>query len=175
MAQRAFNWVRLDCAFSRNDKILSLVANNEFRAVALYCFALGHSRDQKSAGFISRGALPILHGRSRDAAALVRERLWVIAPGGWLINDWDEYQETSEEMQARAARASKAADVRWAKANARSNAASNAPSTTEASSDAMPGAMQSRENRIESNRELTPLAKLGLDVHLSHAHEETAR
>lgn len=113
MTSRAFNWVRLDCAFSRNDKVLSLVEQGQWRAIALYAFALGHSRDQKTAGFISRGALPMLHGRPRDAQALVEERLWIVDGGGWLINDWADYQETDAEQEARSKRARHAAGMRW--------------------------------------------------------------
>ncbi len=113
MAARAFNWVRLDCAFSRNDKVLSLVERGEWRAIAVYGFALGHCRDQKTAGFISRAALPLVHGRPRDAAALVSERLWHSEAGGWMVNDWNDYQETDAEIEARSNRGRSAAAVRW--------------------------------------------------------------
>lgn len=115
MTARAFNWVRLDCAFSRNDKVLSLVEQNQWRAIAVYCFALGHCRDQKTAGFVSLGALRMLHGRAKDAELLVAERLWVKVDGGWVVNDWAEYQETNEEIEARSSRAQHAASIRWAK------------------------------------------------------------
>ena len=117
MASRAFNWVRLDCAFSRNDKVLSLIERNEWRAIAVFGFALGHCRDQKSKGFISRAALPLVHGRPKDAAALVSERLWHPEPGGWLVNDWDQYQESDQEIDARSIRARSAAAVRWGPKN----------------------------------------------------------
>lgn len=110
---KAYNWVRYDCAISRNDKILALIEHGEWRAIALYGFALGHCREQKTAGFVSRAALPMLHGRPRDAAALVRERLWEIDPGGWMVHDWSEHQETDDEIEARSRRARAAAAVRW--------------------------------------------------------------
>lgn len=113
MTTRAFNWVRLDCAFARNDKVLSLIEGNEWRAISVYCFALGHCRDQKTAGFISRAALRMLHGRSKDAAVLVAEGLWHEEAGGWLVHDWGDYQETNEEQELRSSRARIAAEKRW--------------------------------------------------------------
>ena len=114
MASRAFNWVRLDVAFARNDKVLSLVEQGQWRAIAVYGFALGHCREQKTAGFISKAALPMVHGRPRDALALVAERLWFPEAGGWLVNDWADYQETDEEIELRSSKARIAAEKRWA-------------------------------------------------------------
>ena len=45
---------------------------------------------------------------------LVEFGFWVPQPGGWLINGWDEFQQSTEETQIRRKRAQAMAETRWA-------------------------------------------------------------
>jgi hypothetical protein len=79
----------------------------------VYLCSLAYSGGQGTDGFISHEALPFIHGRPADADRLVRAVFWRTQPGGWLINGWTEFQESSTETQARRARAQAAAQARW--------------------------------------------------------------
>lgn len=113
-------WVRLDTSFPRNPKILAMLAERDgYRASFVYLCGLAYSGEQGTDGFIPRYALPLLHGRPKDADALTRHRLWHEQRGsaGWTVNDWAEFQQSSAETaeRARHARESarKAACSRW--------------------------------------------------------------
>jgi hypothetical protein len=109
----ALSWVRLDVAFPRNHKVLALAAHREYQAITVYVCGLAYSGEQGTDGFIPREALPLLHGRTRDADALCRERLWLPEAGGWMVNGWEEFQPSTEEMKQRSVRARAAAMARW--------------------------------------------------------------
>ena len=107
-------WVRLDTSFPRNPKLLAMLAEKDgHRAALVYICSLSYAGEQGTDGFITREALPHLHGRTADAARLTAHRFWIEQPGGWLINGWAEFQESSEETQARRKRAQAAAQARW--------------------------------------------------------------
>src|SRR5215469_12795788 len=107
-------WVRLDVGFTRNPKVLSLLAERDgYRAALVYICGLGYSGEQGSDGYIPRFALPHIHGRPREAQLLVTHRLWLENGTGWRIRDWAEFQLTSDENRARAVTARKAACARW--------------------------------------------------------------
>ena len=104
-------WVRLDCTFPRNPKVLELLAEKDgYRAAFVYLCSLAYSGEQGSDGFIPSFALSHVHGRPRDAELLTACRLWHAARGGggWTINDWAEFQQSDAETQARARAASRA-------------------------------------------------------------------
>lgn len=106
-------WVRLDTSFPYNPKILALAASRRHRAIAVYCCALAYAGHQGTDGWIPTDALPLLHGRPKDAAWLTEVSLFVVRPGGWQIHDWDDYQPSSEHVRARTSRAQAAAMARW--------------------------------------------------------------
>lgn len=109
-------WVRLDTAFPRNHKILALLGDKDgHRAVVAYVCGLAYAGEQNSDGFIPKAALPFIHARMVDAAKLVEVRLWMVDPGGWLINGWTDFQPTNVEVQQRTLRARSAAAKRWGK------------------------------------------------------------
>ena len=113
-------WVRLDTAFPSNPKLLAMLAEKDgHRAGLVYVCSLGYSGAHGTDGFIPREALPFVHGRPADAHRLVVHGFWQEQPGGWLINGWNEFQETSAETQERRRKAQSAAQVRWAKERAR--------------------------------------------------------
>lgn len=125
-------WVRLDTAFPRNHKVLALLDHRDGRALGfVYCCGLSYAGEQGTDGFIPRAALPFLHAKPAEAQRLVEVGLWHDDEGGWLINDWEEYQPTSDETAKRSSDARFAARVRWEKArNAKSNANGNAGRTS---------------------------------------------
>lgn len=113
------NWVRLDCGFPRNHKVLVLVGQKDgHRTAFVYTCGLAYCGEHGTNGFIPREALPFLHARKADADRLVAIGLWVKDPGGWLVNDWAEYQPSTEENERRSTKARIAANARWAKEGA---------------------------------------------------------
>jgi len=109
------SWVRLDTAFPFNQKLLAMLQHrNGHRAAFVYICGLAISGGQSVDGFISAETLPFTHGRAADADLLVEFGFWVPQPGGWLINGWDEFQQSTEETQLRRKRAQAAAETRWA-------------------------------------------------------------
>jgi hypothetical protein len=111
----ALPWVRLDTAFPYNPKLLAMVGEKDgHRAALVYICGLAYSGAHGTDGFLAREALPFVHGRQSDADRLVRHRFWKAQTGGWLINGWTEFQESSTEAQERRKRAQAAAQARWA-------------------------------------------------------------
>jgi hypothetical protein len=106
-------WVRLDTQFASNPKILYLVQDKKFRAAFVWVASLGYSGAHGTDGFIPEAALPFLHAVKADAKALAEVGLWLETVGGWEINGWAEFQQSSEESQARKKRAKDAAMARW--------------------------------------------------------------
>lgn len=113
----ALPWVRLDTQFASNPKILALVSAKKHRAIVAWVSSLGYSGAHGTNGFLPAACLPFIHATKVDATDLVMARLWHCAEGGWVINDWDEYQYSNEDYDDRKRkleRASKKANcVRW--------------------------------------------------------------
>lgn len=107
-------WVRLDTAFPFNQKLLAMLRRKDgHRAAFVYLCGLSVSGGQGSDGFVSAESLPFCHGRPADADLLVEFGFWIRQPGGWLINGWDEFQQSTDETQMRRKRAQAAAAARW--------------------------------------------------------------
>jgi hypothetical protein len=116
-------WVRLDTAFPYNPKLLAMFQERDgHRAGLVYICGLSYAGAHGTDGFIPREALPFVHGRITDADRLVRFGFWRKQRGGWLINGWNEFQESNEETQLRRKRAQAAAQARWEKARANGQA-----------------------------------------------------
>jgi hypothetical protein len=98
-------WVRLDSTIASNHKVLMLVSERNYRAVCAYVFGLAYSGQHGTDGYIPKAALPFIHATSKDAQALVEVMLWHKTSGGWQINDWRDYQPSSEETDRRGQRA----------------------------------------------------------------------
>lgn len=107
------SWVRLDCQWPQNPKFLMLVEDKRFRAICVYMGGLSWSGGQGQNGFIPYYALAAIHGTRKEAGELVDVSLWHVCEGGWQINDWAEYQPSTDEHEARSKRARDAAMVRW--------------------------------------------------------------
>ena len=106
-------WVRLDSNIASNHKILALLAEKDgYRAAFTYVCALGYCGSHGTDGFIVTNALGFVHANANVTQLLVKYRLWIEAPGGWLINDWEEYQESTSETKERRVRAQAGAAAR---------------------------------------------------------------
>lgn len=106
-------WVRLDTTLPGNPKILTLVAGKKYQAFTTYVCSLSWAGAQGTDGFIPTIALPMIHGTPQSAKDLVSAGLWHTDKAGWIIPDWSEYQQTSEqtnETKAKARAASKKAN-----------------------------------------------------------------
>ncbi len=128
-------WVRLDTAMPRNQKILTLLAMRDgHRAAFVYVCALSYAGEQGTDGLVPSPALPMIHGRPVDAERLVDVGLWRPCPGGWVIHDWADYQQTNAETEKRTARMRAMAEARWGKRKAMPDALPTAmPTASEAS------------------------------------------
>jgi hypothetical protein len=83
------------------------------RAAFVYLCSLSYVGAHGCDGFVTREALPFIHGRVVDAERLVRHGFWWKQPGGWLINGWTEFQASDEETRVRRVRAQSGAAARW--------------------------------------------------------------
>lgn len=112
-AARGLTWVRLECAFPRNPKVLELVHAKSWRAITVYVAGLAYSGEHGLDGFLPRSCLPYLHATPATATQLVDAGLWDEQPGGWDIHDWHDYQPSSEQVERRREAAKRNAEVRW--------------------------------------------------------------
>lgn len=108
-------WVRLDTQLPSNPKVLELAASRQWRAAFVYVASLAYCGQHGTDGFIPPTAFPFIHATKADAAALVHVGLWNLAPNGWEVNDWDEYQVSDEAARKRRERAQKGGRARAAK------------------------------------------------------------
>ena len=107
-------WVRLDCSFPTNPKLLTMLTRKDgHRAAFVYVASLAYSGCHGCDGFVTAEALPFIHARRSDASLLVTFGFWRSVTGGWEINDWADFQESNEETQQRRRRAEAGAAARW--------------------------------------------------------------
>lgn len=109
------NWIRLDTNMFENPKLLYLQEDRQFKIIVIHLQGMCYSGRHGLAGYIPKAALRIIGATAADANKLVTAGLWSPAPGGWNVNDWNEYQLADEEAAARSEKAQKAAAARWAK------------------------------------------------------------
>jgi hypothetical protein len=105
-------WVRLAHDMYRNPKVMVLMHRQQHRSVAVYCCGLAWCGDHRQDGFIPAFALAQIHGRASDAAHLCEVGLWLPVDGGWVVNDWDAWQDTNDIRQARTERMRGLANIR---------------------------------------------------------------
>ena len=108
-------WIRLDTGLPNNPKILGLIADRRHRAIVGYICALAWSGGQGTDGYLPRVALPYVHLDPVSGGWLEDANLLIPSLGGWVINDWAEYQQTTVETAERSAKAQAAARIRWDK------------------------------------------------------------
>lgn len=109
-------WIRLDTTMPDNPKILGLLQEpNGHRSAFVWVCCLAYAGKHGTDGFIPRGAAPFVHGKPQDFARLVAVSALKTVAGGWEINGWSEFQESSDASKDRRERAQKAAQIRWSK------------------------------------------------------------
>ncbi|WP_313673254.1 hypothetical protein [Mycolicibacterium sp.] len=106
-------WIRIDTQMFENPKLLYLKEDKQFRAIVVHLEGMAYSGRHALAGFIPKAALRVLGAVATDANRLVKAGLWDLAPGGWQIHDWDDYQLSADDMAKRRDRAQKGAAARW--------------------------------------------------------------
>lgn len=94
-------YVPLDVNYARDRAIAA--AGEE--AELLYLRALAYCKGTFSEGFVPDHEVDEIAKRLKRVpqriAALVREELWSVTDGGWLIRNWNRWNESSEEVQAK--------------------------------------------------------------------------
>jgi len=109
-------WVRLDTSMPDNPKILGLLSERDgHRAAFVWVCALAYCGKHGTDGFIPRAAAPFCHGRNQDFARLTACSALKEVPGGWIVPEWSEFQESNDATRARSEKAQKAASARWSK------------------------------------------------------------
>lgn len=113
----ALPWVRLDTAMPDNPKILHLLESHKegMAAAFVWICSIAYSGKHGTDGFISRSALSRCNGKAIHARLLVEHQFWKDEGVGWTIHDYNEFQESTAETQARSERARNAALKRWGK------------------------------------------------------------
>lgn len=109
----ALPWVRLDSNWYSNPKFMMLAADRKWRPITVYMAGLAYCGSHGLDGFIPYYALPSILATQKEADELVSIQLWHSCDGGWQINDWLEYQPSSEENAQRSKKARDAALIRW--------------------------------------------------------------
>lgn len=112
-------WIRLETSMFENPKLLYLQEDKQYKTIVAYLQGMCYSGRHGLAGFVPKAALRVLGATVADANRLVREGLWMPAPGGWQVNGWEEYQLANDEAVRRSEKAKKAAAARWALRNGR--------------------------------------------------------
>lgn len=110
-------WFKIDDGFWAHPKTVGLSGP----AVALWLRGGTWSASQLTDGFIPAKILPLLQAETSHAAELVEADLWEVLPDGWGFHDWQKYQPTREQVEAkrdsisakRAEAGRKGAESRW--------------------------------------------------------------
>ncbi|MEW5810290.1 MAG: hypothetical protein AB1925_12635 [Actinomycetota bacterium] len=114
-------WIRLETTMFENPKLLYLQEDKQHKLIVIHLQGMCYSGRHGLAGYIPKAALRLIGATVGDAHKIVEAGLWSPAPGGWNVNDWDEYQLADEEAAKRSEKAQKAATARWAKVRAQEN------------------------------------------------------
>lgn len=114
-------WMRVDVNIIANPKLQRAIRLGGAEAALLYLEALGYSVGNLTDGWIPEG-MPSRWGYGEEqVAALLATVLWFEVPisdeGGWLINDYHEYQPTRPDWERRSEAGRIAAAARWASKN----------------------------------------------------------
>jgi len=112
-------WFRVDTAMFDNPKVVRAVQQGGHAAVVLWLQGIAYSTRHLTDGWVP---LPLPHTwgyRDKHTAALVAVGLWVpleiTEDGGWLINDYADYQPTRQEWEDKSVKRAAAARKRWAR------------------------------------------------------------
>jgi hypothetical protein len=111
------SWCRIDTEVFDNPKIMRAQKAGGDQAVMLWMRGLAYSTRHLTDGWVPE-PLPKQWGyNGRQTKALEANALWIplqiTDDGGWLINNYAEYQVTREEWTATGAKRRAAAFARW--------------------------------------------------------------
>lgn len=96
-------WIRLDTNLPMHDKIIELAGHGDrgLAAAFVYVSSLAYSGANTTDGFIAKGALPFIHGKTAHAKLLVAVRLWEpLEPRGWSIRNYGDRNLVGAAQQA---------------------------------------------------------------------------
>lgn len=117
MSQTRPAWIRIDTDLLDHPKIQRTIKDGGHAAVLLWIQSLGYSARHLTDGWVPL-PLPRQWGfKTRQIQALIDNVLWIpleiTDDGGWLINDYPQYQPTRAQWEAQAERKRNAARARW--------------------------------------------------------------
>lgn len=110
-------WFRVDTETFDNPKVIRAVQLGGHAALVLWLQGIAYSTRHLTDGWVP---LPMPHKwghRDKQTSALVTVGLWhpveITDDGGWLINDYTDYQPTRQEWEAKTEQRRSAARKRW--------------------------------------------------------------
>lgn len=113
------HWMRCDFSLFRNPKVLKACSDAGSGAGWLYIGGLAYAVEHLTDGWVPPLVPRMLGGSDDEAAALEDVGLWipveVTDDGGWLINDFAQYQVTKAEWEELSERNRRNIQKRWAK------------------------------------------------------------
>lgn len=112
MAQQ-LPWIRYNTSTPSHPKMLELVADEQWQAIAVWHFGLAYCGLHSMSGYIPYLALPQMHGDEKAASVLVSVGLWEVAVNGWQIHNWALANLEDADSIKRKERAQRAANKRW--------------------------------------------------------------
>lgn len=160
MGREGRDWVFVDCGLWEDPRIIEAGRDGK----DLFLAALGYCGANLTDGFVSAKALPVLAVKAMmsleaamDAAdALVEQKLWTDAKGGWCVTRYMNWQRTRAEAEAERdrliARRAKGREriARWREEQAAPTVTSEDASVTRHTGNALQHALP---NAIEESRE----------------------
>lgn len=98
-------WVRVHDRIWQDDRVLDLAMRGDrgVAAVGVFVMSVAWSHHARTDGELPRGCLALIHGRKQHADALVEVGLWEATKTGWRIPRYEDWQDTSAEIDANVA------------------------------------------------------------------------
>lgn len=93
-------WFKVDDQFPTHWKIIALRSEHGNGPVGLWVLAGTWCAAQNMDGFIPE-KVALSFGSQEQIDALVEATLWEIVPGGYGVHDWEQYQFTAEQIEAK--------------------------------------------------------------------------
>lgn len=106
-------WVRMDTSIPSHPKVLTLVHDGAWRALACWHFAMEWCGAAGTAGYVPHYALGAIHARQQDMAKLVEVGLLELAQGGWQLHNYGDRNMADEDSVKRSRQAATNASKRW--------------------------------------------------------------
>ena len=148
------SWFKVDDGFWSHPKVLTL----SDAAVALWLKAGTYSCQHLTDGHIPSSLLRYL-GMPQSADELVHAGLWITTDDGYQFHDWDEYQETSDDVKTRREQARERQRKRRAARNSHADVTRDTPRDSQRSSQKVSTPDPTRPDPtrpIEDNPPLSP-------------------